>query len=137
MIDTDFKTILKHDPLDIPTGIPLIDTVDPKIPDESEILIPQNSPPKIDTDFEEPAAEQSPLGENELEPDEENDETEKIKKFENIENIENNPNPIIIRDEKQKVEKPIMTQNRMQTRQQTKMQEELNQINEESELESE
>ena len=30
-----------------------------------------------------------------------------------------------------------MTQNRMQTRQQTKMQEELNQINEESELESE
>ena len=49
----------------------------------------------------------------------------------------NNPNPIIIRDKKQKVEKPIMTQYRMQTRQQTKMQEELNQINEESELESE
>ena len=78
-----------------------------------------------------PAIEQLPLNENELELDEENDETEKI------ENIENNPNPIIIRDEKQKVQKPIMTQNRMQTRQQTKMQEELNHIDEESEPETE
>ena len=105
--------------------------MDPKIPDESEIFILQNSPPIIDTDFEVPAIEQLPLAENELELDEENDETEKI------ENIENNPNPIIFRDEKQKVEKPIMTQNQMQTRQQTKMQEELNHIDEESEPESE
>ena len=78
-----------------------------------------------------PAIEQLPLNENELELDEENDETEKI------ENIENNPNPIIIRDEKQKVEKPILTLNWMQTRQQTKMQEELKHIDEESEPESE
>ena len=91
-------------------------------------------PPKIDTNFEAPNIEHLPLHENELEPDEENDETENI---ENIENIENNPNPIIIRDEKQKIEKPIMTQTRMQTRQQTKMQEKLNPIDEESEPESE
>ena len=105
--------------------------MDSKIPDESKILIPQNSPPKIDADFEMPVIEQSPLNENELEPDEENDETEKI------ENIQNNPNPIIIQNKKQKVKKPIMTQTRMQTRQQTKMQEELNHIDEESEPESE
>ena len=57
LIDTDFKTILKHDPLDIPNGIPLIDTVDSKIPDESEILTPQNLPSKIETDFESPNIE--------------------------------------------------------------------------------
>jgi hypothetical protein len=28
LIDTDFKIILQHDPLDLPTGIPLVDTVD-------------------------------------------------------------------------------------------------------------
>jgi hypothetical protein len=38
LIDTDFKTILQHDPLDLPTGIPLVDTVDPDMPDNSEIF---------------------------------------------------------------------------------------------------
>ena len=131
LIDTDFKIILKHDPLDLPTGIPLIDTVDPKIPDKSEILPLQNSPTIIDANSQEPNIEQLPSNENELELDEENDEIEKI------ENTENNPNLIIIRGENQKIKKPIMTQNRMQTRQQTKLQEELYNIDEESEPESE
>jgi hypothetical protein len=38
LIDSDFKTILQHDPLDLPTGIPLVDTVDPDMPDNSEIF---------------------------------------------------------------------------------------------------
>jgi hypothetical protein len=38
LIDTDFKIILQHDPLDLPTGIPLVDTVDPHMPDNSEIF---------------------------------------------------------------------------------------------------
>ncbi len=38
LIDTDFKTILQHDPLDLPTGIQLTDTVEPQIPDNSEIF---------------------------------------------------------------------------------------------------
>jgi hypothetical protein len=38
LIDTDFKIILQHDPLDLPTGIPLVDTVDPDMPDNSEIF---------------------------------------------------------------------------------------------------
>jgi len=40
LIDTDFKIILKHDPLDIPTALKLIDTVDPKFPDESDPFNP-------------------------------------------------------------------------------------------------
>ena len=74
-----------------------------------------------------PAIEPLLVNKNEPELDEENDEAEKI------ENIENNPNPIIIQDEKQKFEKPIMKQNRMQMLQQTNMQEELNHIDKESE----
>ena len=38
LIDSDFNIILKHDPLDLPTGIPLIDTVEPKYQDNSEIF---------------------------------------------------------------------------------------------------
>ena len=42
LIDSDFKTILKFDPLDIPDGIQLLDTVDPKLPDEDLIFEPLN-----------------------------------------------------------------------------------------------
>ena len=125
--DPIFSTL----PPDLPTSIPLIDTVDPKIPDESEILVPQNSPTIIDANPLEPNIEQLSPNENELEQDDENDDIEKI------EEIKNNPNPIIIQREKQKIEKLIMTQNRTQTHQQTRIQEELNNIDEESEPESE
>ena len=77
------------------------------------------------------AIEQVPPNENELELDEEND------KIEKMENIENNPNPVTIGNENQKIEKSIMMHNRTQTRQQTRIQEELNNIDEESEPESE
>jgi hypothetical protein len=40
LIESDYLTLLKFDPLDVPTGIPLIDTIDPKPPDESEIFMP-------------------------------------------------------------------------------------------------
>ena len=54
-----------------------------------------------------------------------------------MENIENNPNPVTIGSENQKIEKSIMMHNRTQTRQQTRIQEELNNIDKESEPESE
>jgi hypothetical protein len=38
LVDSDFLTILKHDPLNIPTGLPLIDTVAPKPPNDQEIF---------------------------------------------------------------------------------------------------
>jgi hypothetical protein len=38
LVDSDFLTILKHDPLNIPTGLPLIDTVEPKPPNDQEIF---------------------------------------------------------------------------------------------------
>jgi hypothetical protein len=40
LIDSDYLTILQHDPLDIPTGIPFIDTVSPNIPDDQDICNP-------------------------------------------------------------------------------------------------
>jgi hypothetical protein len=40
LIDSDYLTILQHDPLDIPTGIPFIDTVSPSTPDDQDIFNP-------------------------------------------------------------------------------------------------
>jgi hypothetical protein len=40
LIESDYITLLKHDPLDIPTGIPLIDTVDPERFDNKPIFTP-------------------------------------------------------------------------------------------------
>jgi hypothetical protein len=40
LIVSDYLTLLKHDPLDVPTGIPLIDTVDPHKLDDTEIFTP-------------------------------------------------------------------------------------------------
>ena len=40
LIDTDFRTILKFDPLEIPDGIPLLDSVNPIKPDENLIFTP-------------------------------------------------------------------------------------------------
>jgi hypothetical protein len=40
LIETDFLTLLKYDPLDIPQGIQLLDTVDPREVDTSNIFTP-------------------------------------------------------------------------------------------------
>ncbi len=133
LIDTDFKIILKHDPLDLPTGIPLIDTVDPKIPDESEILNPkkpQNLPEEklLDPVLEE--TEPLPIQELDLDIDDEIDELETIEKIEKI------PEPNTSLEEKSKIEKPNNQTERVQTRHQTKIQRELNTIEEESEPDS-
>jgi hypothetical protein len=40
LIESDYINLLKHDPLDIPTGIPLIDTVDPEKIDNKPIFTP-------------------------------------------------------------------------------------------------
>jgi hypothetical protein len=38
LVDSDYVTLLKFDPLDVPTGLSLIDTVDPKEPNDFEIF---------------------------------------------------------------------------------------------------
>jgi Reverse transcriptase (RNA-dependent DNA polymerase)/RNase H-like domain found in reverse transcriptase/Integrase zinc binding domain len=40
LIESDYITLLKHDPLDVPTGLQLIDTVDPHHTDTSQIFTP-------------------------------------------------------------------------------------------------
>mgnify|MGYP003335260423 FL=1 len=66
LIDSDFKTILKFDPLDIPDGIQLLDTVDPKLPDEDLIFEPLNKQNKEDdkSNQKEKSPEQEQLQEN-------------------------------------------------------------------------
>ena len=137
LIDTDFKIILKHDPLDIPTGIPLLDTVDPKIPDESEVLNPPKPSNTVNEYPNEPTTENiklTPVQEQELDKDEEIEENEEIEKSEKLD--EQNE-PIKNREEYRNIEKTNIQSNRVQTRQQTRMIEELNNIEEESEPESE
>jgi len=38
LISEDFTTILKYDPLPVPSSIPLVDTIDPKAPENSQIF---------------------------------------------------------------------------------------------------
>ena len=42
-VDTDFAKLLENDPLDLPTGIPLVDTVEPQPPDNSDIFTEPNN----------------------------------------------------------------------------------------------
>ena len=133
LIDTDFKIILKHDPLDLPTGIPLIDTVDPKIPDESEILNPKKPHNLPEEKLLDPVLEETeplPIQELDLDIDDEIDELETIEKIEKI------PEPNTSLKEKSIIEKPNNQTEKIQTRHQTKIQRELNTIEEESEPDS-
>ena len=47
-IDTDFAKLLENDPLDLPTGIPLVDTVEPQPPDNSDIFTEPTDLPVTD-----------------------------------------------------------------------------------------
>lgn len=65
LIDTDFKTLMQYDPLDIPTGIQLTDTVDPEHPDHQEIFPARQLTELEDEFYRETEQEQPQSGPNE------------------------------------------------------------------------
>jgi len=79
LIDSDFKIILQNDPLDLPTGIELLDTVEPQHADYTDIFPEKNSPPEIkNVETNLPDKLQEATEEQEQDPDELPDEQQEV-----------------------------------------------------------